>query len=101
MENNLEFLKNNLPVEERLCALAEEASELAQAALKLRRVYDQTSPTIVTYEEAVGNLHEEIADVMTCVRVLGLDSERNVRLQGQISQEKMQRWVKRISGRSV
>ena len=99
MENNLEFIKNKLPVEERLCALAEEASELAQAALKLRRVYDQTSPTTVPYEAAIGNLHEEIADVMTCVRALELDEAWHKKLQDQISEEKLRRWAKRIAER--
>ena len=32
--------KIKLPVNELLCGLAEECSELAQAALKLRRTYD-------------------------------------------------------------
>ena len=35
----IEYIREQLSKEELLCQLAEEASELAQAALKLRRVY--------------------------------------------------------------
>lgn len=42
METNLIY---NLPKAEILAQLAEEASELAQAALKLRRAIDKENPT--------------------------------------------------------
>lgn len=41
-----------------LCQLAEEASELCKAALKLRRTIDGSSPTPVTMEEAEKKLEE-------------------------------------------
>ena len=47
-----------MPVEELLCGLAEECSELAQAALKLRRTYDQTNPTPVDPDNAFEKLCE-------------------------------------------
>lgn len=40
----------HLGMNEILCQLAEEASELAQAALKLRRAYDGKNPTPKTVE---------------------------------------------------
>lgn len=52
-----------LPETEILAQLAEEASELAQAALKLRRALDGTNPTPKSVEECEANLHEEWADV--------------------------------------
>lgn len=53
----------NLPIVELLAGLAEECTELAQAALKLRRAYDQTNPTPVSADEAYQRMLEEIADV--------------------------------------
>ena len=97
---NIQFIQERLPIAERLCALAEEATELAQAALKLRRVYDTTSPTIVPYEEALNNLFEEIADVRVCIRCLGLDSDHHVELYREIEASKMERWAKRLKDKA-
>lgn len=55
-----------------LAQLAEEAAELAQAALKLRRVLDGWNPTPVTEQEARQNLLEEYTDVVHCAMELGL-----------------------------
>ena len=60
-------IKDILPETEILAQLAEEAAELAQAALKLRRVLDGTNPTPVTETEARRNLVEECADVLNCL----------------------------------
>ena len=51
--------------EESLACIAEEASELAQAALKLRRALfcSKTNPTPVSIEEARKKIVEEFADV--------------------------------------
>lgn len=57
-----------LPREEILAQLAEEASELAQAALKLRRALDGTNPTPKSVAECEENLLEEWADVDLCLR---------------------------------
>ena len=52
--------------EESLACIAEEASELAQAALKLRRALfcSKTNPTPVSVEEARKKIIEEFADVV-------------------------------------
>jgi len=47
-----------------LAQLAEECCELAQAALKLRRTFESTSPTPVMEHEAEYDFREEIADVL-------------------------------------
>ena len=58
--------------------LAEEASELAQAALKLARIYRAENPTPVTEDEAYKNLVEEYTDVQTCARELGIESDPEI-----------------------
>lgn len=82
----------DLPKTEILAQMAEEAAELSQAALKLRRVIDGTNPTPVTYQEAWDNLIEEIGDVKLCALVL------DVRPDDSIMQNKMERWRKRLEG---
>ena len=54
---------NLLPEEELLAQLAEECSEAAKAALKLRRARDGVNPTPVSEEEAFSNFVEELADI--------------------------------------
>ena len=61
---NLEYIAENLSDEDILCQIAEEAAELAQAALKLRRAITQTNPTPVSDEEAVDSIIEEYADTI-------------------------------------
>lgn len=46
---------------------AEECSELAQACLKLARIMRNENPAYITKSQAIGNLNEEIADVMICL----------------------------------
>ena len=50
----------NLPKAEILAQLAEETSELAQAALKLRRAIDKENPTPKSQAEATDDLIEEM-----------------------------------------
>ena len=61
---DLEYIADNLSDEDILCQIAEEAAELAQAALKLRRAITQTNPTPVSDEEAVDSIIEEYADTI-------------------------------------
>lgn len=75
-----------------LCQLAEEASELAQAALKLRRALDRTNPTPVPESEARERLNEEFADVIVCTTVL-FKSWENIR---NTVDAKMKRWEARL-----
>ena len=55
--------------------MAEEAAELAQAALKLARVLRAEHPTPVTLEEAKMNLTEEFTDVQHCAGELKLETD--------------------------
>ena len=92
----IEHIQKKVTTEEMLAQLAEEAAELAQAALKLRRVYDGSNPTPTTYEDALGNLHEEIADVKLLLKVLHLDSPHVNILHDHIMKDKVARWERRL-----
>lgn len=73
--------------------LAEECSELAQAALKLARKERGENPTPKTLGECFKDLIEEMADVNLCIWVIetsrGLDLRRP-------SNWKLERWAQRI-----
>lgn len=77
---------------ELLAGLAEESTELAQAALKLRRTLDKRNPTPVSMAEASDKLNEEFADVVLCAAALGIDEEGIERYVRQ----KAARWIDRI-----
>ena len=90
----IEYIRDQIPEEELLVQLAEEASELAQAALKFHRVLDGRNPTPVRLSEAWANLQEEISDVFLCLTVLEInpvDQEYLVSMQ-----QKLDRWVGRL-----
>lgn len=82
--------------------LAEEAAELAQAALKLRRTLDDsTNPTPISRERATENLIEEMADVELCCEALAEADRRTsdkFKLK-KIKREKAERWLLRLRDR--
>lgn len=96
-----------LPKTEILAQLAEEASELAQAALKLRRALDGTNPTPKSVEECLENIQEEMADVFVCLTMFGKSAERNGILIYnrymekiiKIENEKEARWLSRLEAK--
>lgn len=90
----MEFIKCKMGEAELLAQLAEEASELAQAALKLRRVIDGKNPTPVKYEDALENFLEEVADVDLILAILGLDESFLAELERMTA--KLTRWVDRL-----
>ena len=97
-QENLEYISKHLSDDDKLCQLAEEAAELAQAALKLRRTFSKDNPTPISFNEARCDLLGEIADVLNCLSVCGIpydggDSEYIDRKQG----EKLHRWAQRLS----
>lgn len=73
--------------------LAEEAAELAQAALKLVRVLRDENPTPVTEDKARGDLTNEFTDVIACSVALGLHEDPDV-LAG-----KIKRWYQRLEAK--
>ena len=98
----IETIRNKTPYTEQLAILAEECTELAQAALKMRRVVDlNASPTDETIESAVRNMREEVADVLTCMLVIGdyiNDIEPSPSVKRTIDY-KIKRWCDRIEKR--
>ena len=90
-----------LPKTEILAQLAEEASELAQAALKLRRAMDGTNPTPKNVAECEADLIEEWADVDLSLRVaLGTDYLYKYRTEVEgIELKKLDRWLSRLEAK--
>lgn len=93
-EAKAETGKVDLPKTEILAQLGEEAAELAQAALKLRRTLDGTNPTPVSEAEAGAALIEELSDVALCCDLL------NVWPNYCTMQNKLRRWGKRLEGKN-
>ena len=97
----VEIIMSHVTRGDMLCQLAEECSELAQAALKLRRTFEGTSPTPTSKETAEANLREEIADVMlTALYSIGI-SEEAIKEIMDIMDAKETRWAKRLSSEKV
>jgi NTP pyrophosphatase (non-canonical NTP hydrolase) len=71
--------------------LAEEASELCHAALKLSRILRGENPTPVTLEEAEQNLREEYTDLVVVADSLSIGFDVNT------ATEKRKRWEQRLS----
>ena len=86
------LIKSSVPVPELLAGLAEECTELAHAALKLRRVYDKTNPTPVLEDDALDDLYEEIADVKLYCSMLSVPPS----YISKIMQQKEKRWEERL-----
>lgn len=89
----MNIITERIPVCELLAGLAEEAAELAQAALKLRRVYDGTNPTPMKEEDAIERFYEEIADVQLYLEHISLPQT----YINEIMLQKQRRWENRLS----
>ena len=104
MVTDLEYIAETLSEEDILCQIAEEASELAKAALKLRRALTGTNPTPVSVSEAQNDLIEEYGDVLGAFLVLASKydcvNDINTAVNANID-TKYQRWAKRIKERKV
>ena len=93
-KEKLDYIKANVCKKELLAQLAEEATELAQAALKCRRTFDNTNPTPTSKAKALGNLIEEIDDVGLLLDSLTL--KWRIVSGGAGRDKKLERWVKRL-----
>lgn len=92
--NAAEFIRERVNPRERLAQLAEEAIELAHAALKLRRAMGGSNPTPTAPEDAIAQIKEELADVTLLVRLLYLDT--NPTELEEICRRKLLRWRDRL-----
>ena len=88
----MDKIRQYLGPEETLAQLAEECAELGQAALKLRRVLDGHNATPVSLLEAEMNLQEEMADVLVCMRMAGMDTSEIA----ETVYKKIPRWCGRL-----
>lgn len=93
MANNLEVIRARLGKDELLAALAEEACELAHAALKLRRALTDANPTPKTVEECFASFTEEEADIFCILKALDIKNDAEIE---KIIERKIIRWVKRL-----
>lgn len=100
---DVEFIASRLSREDILCQLAEEVAELAQAALKLRRVITGTNPTPVSEKNATDDLFEKLADVAVAEEAYFASISDNYRQREGledivccIAKAKGERWVQRL-----
>ena len=94
-DENMAIIKQ-IPRRERLEALAEEANELSQAALKVIRAEKLSqNPTPKTEDEARTTLLEEFYDVLICALSLGIIIPGEETL---LNNFKVKRWADRIKG---
>ena len=94
-DENMTIIKQ-IPRRERLEALAEEANELSQAALKVIRAEKLSqNPTPKTEDEARTTLLEEFYDVLICALSLGIIIPGEETL---LNNFKVKRWADRIKG---
>ena len=63
LKENMEFISNELEVEELFCKLAENAAALAQSALKYKREIETINSSSETLENTKENLLIELANV--------------------------------------
>lgn len=90
-----------LPKAEVLAQMAEELTEAAQAALKLRRAMDGANPTPISVDTGMNNLIEELADCQLCEDIFfhGMATQcvnHAYREIDRIKSEKMERWETRL-----
>lgn len=95
-DDAVKIVQDKLPPHELLTQLAEELTEAAQAALKLRRAAMGVNPTPVDCGQARRKLLEELRDVGNIVETLGLvDAVRAPGLD-EYADGKMARWARRL-----
>ena len=81
-----------------LVQLAEECSELSQAALKLARKMRDENPTPKTYKECRDSLQEEMADVLLCIDQYMNEQESDFTVWVyEIKKQKLERWKQRLN----
>lgn len=86
-------IKEKVGITELLAGLAEEAAELAQAALKYRRALDKKNPTPIDEDAAYERLMEEYADVQLYFSMLPV----NMQYISEVMEKKQKRWKERLN----
>lgn len=96
MNHAIDIVRARMTTPELLACLAEEAVELAHAALKLRRTYNVYNPTPTSAEDAYLNLLEELGDVQNCIEALGMTRAVDRHKIQTMALRKMDRWAERL-----
>lgn len=92
-ETALQYVQENVGRRARLEQVAEEAAELAHAALKLIRAEGTDNPTPKDWRDARKQLWEEVADVENTVAAMGYIPEP---VMFEMRKMKMKRWADRV-----
>lgn len=92
-------IAGKLTADEILCQCAEECTELAQAALKLRRAMAGTTP--VTPYQAIACVNEEAADVLNLLDALRAIGAMDPDCVDSIRAYKARRWHARVFGEAL
>lgn len=94
--NMNEYIREKVGMAEVMAQLAEEAAELAQAALKYRRTIISGNPTPTSRAQALEFLREEIANVDLCLVIAGEDICGESGEELQRMRLKRSRWANRL-----
>ena len=89
-EAKLKEIRKRLTIEDLLIQLAEEASELSQAATRMLRGMRGHNLPKGTSLDISGKLVEEATDVFVCLELLGVEACTDV------ADHKISRWVERL-----
>lgn len=96
---DLDMIVEQVPEAALLEGTAEEAAELAQAALKLARILRGENPTPIAESEARFNLLEELADVSLMISAIELKLGFNHDELEPTMKHKTVRWIQRLERR--
>lgn len=96
MNEYAKYVRDELALRDKLEQVAEEASELSQAALKLIRACGMSeNPTPTTSEQALNDFGEEAQDLLCVLRLVLTDSAWE-RITNIDDYPKYRRWARRI-----
>ena len=95
--DNIDYISKNISELAVLMALAEEASELSKAAMKLARAKGLLdNPTPISVAQAENDLIEEYNDLLNCIVMLNKVSGLTVSENTVLRDSKYRRWAIRI-----
>ena len=90
LEQIVEYINMKTPTAAEYEQLAEEATELAHAALKVARALRRESPTPVSVVDAMNDAAAEYSDVITVATVTGIQPN------SKMIARKLIRWAERL-----
>lgn len=90
LDDELNFIEEHMPRAALYEMLAEEATELAQASLKMARIIREENPTPVDPLDALKSIEEEWNDLYLVNRVLSLSTDYVA------MKHKAERWIERL-----